>query len=81
MAIRGSSGRSGIPPLRTPTNASDSIRIDLDSASMSKNALRTRYELVTDLLKWECVAKILNCSKPWPEFPIDPRTARSDYGL
>ena len=52
--------------LRTPTNASESIRIDLDSATMSKNALRTCYELVTDVSNREFVAKILNHSKLWP---------------
>ena len=49
--------------LRTPTNASELIRIDLDSVKMSKNTLQTCYELVTDVLNREFVAKILNRSR------------------
>ena len=37
--------------LRTPTNASESIRIDLDSVTLSKNPLRTCYELPTNYLR------------------------------
>ena len=55
--------------LRTHTNVSESIRIDLDSITMSKNALRTCYELVTGVFNREFVAKILNRSKLWPRIP------------
>ena len=54
--------------LRTPTNASE-FRIDLDSVTMSKNALRTCYELVTDVLNREFVAKFSNRLKLWPRIP------------
>ena len=57
---------------------------------MSKNALRTCYELVTDVLNREFVAKILNRSKLRPrltkelqelntDYKIQLRTFRTDY--
>ena len=45
---------------------------------MSKNALQTCYELVTDVLQREFVAKILNCSKHWPQWTQELQEVTTD---
>ena len=74
-------------------NAFDSIRIDLDSVTMSENALRTCYELVTDLLNREFLCQNFEPFKTLApnsrltqelqqvttDYKIQLRTSRTDY--
>ena len=55
--------------LRYSYDVQERIRIDLESVTMCKNALRTGYELATDFFHREFVAEILNSSKLCPRSP------------
>ena len=64
--------------LRVATNAPKRLRVDYDFVTMSKNALGIRYESRTIFRIGEFVAKVLNSSNFWAEFPIDLRIAKTD---
>ena len=61
--------------LRFSYDVQERIRIDQDSVTVSKNALRTCYELAPDFFIGSSWPKF------WTEFPIDLRIARIDYEL
>ena len=63
--------------LRVATNALERLRLDYDSVTVSKNALRICYESSTIFRNGEFLTKVLNSSKLLNRIPDRPTNCKN----